>query len=494
MIKRVILAMFLAPAAYAQGADDPLSAIDWLSESVRQPASITRDTPPGARPPVAGEPPVADHVTVPDVRVMPLGQTPQVVGVLPTAETGLPITLWRGSDPAVLRDVIHATPHAPLPVMQDLVIRLLLAQAEPPHGDDDTVLLARVDHLLNIAALDQATKLIESAGADAPEMFRRYFDATLLTGQEYRACEVMENHPAVSPTWPARVFCLARGGDWSAAALTLGTARALGDITEDDDILLSRFLDPDLYEGEDLPHTSQITPLDFRLREAVGEPVTTRGLPLAFSVSELRSNSGWKAQAEAAEVLAAHGVLSPDRLSDIFHAGRPAASGGIWDRIAAVQAFSKSHDPNRLPAAWRAAQAGRTEVVFASLWVDQIKQIDNDTARRVVLLSPQYERAGQGDTLPERIARGQSGPANTPHERAVAQAFADDANPPANLTEMAEQNRLGEAILRSIALFETGRAGDPVAVRDALIFLRSVGLEDVARSSALQYLLLDRPT
>jgi hypothetical protein len=54
---------------------------------------------------------------------------------------------------------------------------------------------------------------------------------TLLTGTEHDACAILRSQPALAPTLPARVFCLARNGDWNAAVLTLNTARALGDVT-----------------------------------------------------------------------------------------------------------------------------------------------------------------------------------------------------------------------------------------------------------------------
>ena len=71
----------------------------------------------------------------------------------------------------------------------------------------------------------------------------------LLTGEEDTACNVLKTAPGLAPTLMTRVFCLARAGDWNAAALTLRTAEALGNTDATEDLLLSRFLDPDLFEG-----------------------------------------------------------------------------------------------------------------------------------------------------------------------------------------------------------------------------------------------------
>ncbi|WP_145963007.1 hypothetical protein [Mangrovicoccus ximenensis] len=111
-------------------------------------------------------------------------------------------------------------------------------------------------------ALDRAQALIERAGPGTPDLFRRWFDISLLTDSEDRACAALEANPGIVPNPMTRVFCLAREGRWTTAALTLESGRALGDISEADHALLSRFLDPDLFEGEPpLLPPRQVTPL-----------------------------------------------------------------------------------------------------------------------------------------------------------------------------------------------------------------------------------------
>ncbi len=72
---------------------------------------------------------------------------------------------------------------------------------------------------------------------DDAEVFRRRFDAALLLGTEDQACRTLLNTPELAPTYPTRIFCLAREGDWDTAAVTLETARALGVISDADDAL-----------------------------------------------------------------------------------------------------------------------------------------------------------------------------------------------------------------------------------------------------------------
>ncbi|HDR29123.1 MAG TPA: hypothetical protein ENN83_11020, partial [Rhodovulum sp.] len=242
MLRRLaILAVAWAAASGSVRAEPPLSAIDWLSDSVTDPT--VRTVPPALSPGPAIEP----------IEVQPLaGISVDAVGLLPGQVTGLPRDLWGPGRPEEIARAIRAERVDTLPAMQALLLMLLLAELDPPAGmrpgEDGLVLLARLDKLLDLGALDQAQALVERAGPTDPELFRRWFDISLLTGQEDRACAAMRLTPDVEPTFPTRVFCLARRGDWNAAALTLETARALGYVTDEEDALLARFLDPELAE------------------------------------------------------------------------------------------------------------------------------------------------------------------------------------------------------------------------------------------------------
>ena len=127
------------------------------------------------------------------------------------------------------------------------------------------MLVARVDQLLGMGALEEAGALIDRAGPDTPELFRRWFDVGILLDRAQAPCAALRQNPALSPTLPARVFCLARGGDWNAAEITLTLGQQVGSIPADEQALLARFLDPELFEEEDPP--------------PVPEPLTAARLP-----------------------------------------------------------------------------------------------------------------------------------------------------------------------------------------------------------------------
>jgi hypothetical protein len=77
--------------------------------------------------------------------------------------------------------------------------------------------------------------------------------------------------------------------------------------------------------------------------------------------------------------------------------------------------------------------------------------------------------------------------------RAIAPAFVTD-KPALSDAALAllDQGRMGEALLLAIDQITRGLTGELRGVTDGLALLRHVGLEDVARRTALELMLLER--
>jgi len=543
----LLLGLSLAPAPAQQ---KPLSAIDWLSRSVRDkpaanktrqpqtppvaPANPLSETTPaepipmpapdnGPPPPPSDSapadaapaegPPALDHI-----QVTPLGDIRKdSVGILPMSVTGLPHDFWGDTDVTTLAGLVTQQPIDSLPEMLSLLYKLLLAEVDAPRNDPtgsgETLLLARIDKLLELGALDQAQALIERAGPDDAQLFRRWFDVSLLTGHVDHACAAMRSAPGFAPTLQARIFCLARQGDWNAAMLTLATGETLGFLTREQADLLARFLDPGLYEGEpDLPAPKPLTPLVFTMREALSMPRPAGSLPLAFVHVDLSENNGWRTRLEAAERLARSQAIAPNVLISLYNEGKPAASGGIWDRVRALQAFDVallSGDDaaisKTLPPAWRAMQNAALEVPFALYYGERLpgRALTADAARiafTVELLSRGFEKAARAyrpqdprETFLRALALGRLQGVKTTGtlETAIKSAFTEPM-PQGPLRELLQKRRLGESILRAMLLLKDGALADPGDITAALSAFRAVGLEAEARRTALQLLLVQR--
>lgn len=496
--RAAILCLALAAPAHAQQPVENTPPPEWLSETLLSPHGN-----------------IATTASRSEISVMPIGAVSlDAVGLLTPIQTGLPADLWAGSTSQTLANLFRDQPSMGLPAIQGFTTMLALAELNPPPDStpEAELFLARLDMLLSRGAIDPARAMMVRVGPTAPRVFRRWFDVTLLTDQPDRACAAMRANPDIAPSFPARIFCLARDGDWSAAALSLGTGEALGFIPDNEAELIARFLDPEIAEeGAPLPIDLQPSPLHYVMRVAIGERPGAGQLPLPFAHADLAEVAGWRAQLDAAERLARAGAITPDQWQLIYTSRVPSASGGVWDRVAAVQRFDVAmlaQDPvgvaQTLPAAWEAMHEAQLEVPFAEIYAERLLRLPltGDTAmlaRRVALLSSSYEYVAQmavpqspGERFLFAIARGQSAPPAPAgaFPRLIADVFSR-VEVPERFARMVAEDQIGEALLRA-ALVLSEEQGDMDDIQDALALFRALGLETVARRAALQLMILER--
>ena len=498
----------LTPVSLA-AQEKPLAVIDWLENQPR--ATVLTPSKPVK---TLNEAPVSQSASKPSVSVQPLSTSaPRSIGLVPASVTGLPPTLWVGSAPSQIEKQLADLPDITMPAAQSLLYKVLLAEVQAPGGQaraGDELALARVSRLMQMGAVDPALALIEQAGVKtSPAHFAAWMDLTLLVGAEDRACSTLAANPHLSKDYATRIFCAARMGDWDNAALTFGSAQALGLMSAPQLALFDRFLNPDLFEGAaPLPKPRQMDPLTFRLFETIGEALPTTDLPRAYAVADLRDLAGWKAQLSAAERLTRSGALPDNRLLGIYTDREPAASGGIWDRVDALQRFETAMRQKNaaavsktLPGVWTAMREAGLQTSFAALFADKLAEMPLDDragaiAVDVQLLSPRYEliaptrESAQTRFLLDVAAGMPKEPLpDHPNAAAVLSAFTTHPPKPA-IVEAARNQRLGEALLQVIALMQKGYEGDRLELQNALASLRVLGLEDYARRAAIQAVLM----
>lgn len=514
--------IFLAlciPVAGAAQQSTPLSAIDWLEQALTQPlgpsAPLRAPSPAPVSPTAPGDLPDPGASAEPIV-ARPLEQrTRDSVGLFAAARIGLPRDLWGNTPVPLLAEAIAALDPDMVPAAQRLMLRVLSAEFAPPHladpGMAGSLLLARLDKLIEIGALEQASQLIDAAPAQTAALNTRAFDIALLLGEEDRACARLQGQLAGASGEAARIFCLARRGEWQTAHAALGAARALGGLDRAEAALLTRFLEEEDVELS-LPPPQHLTPMGWRVLEALGDPVGTGSLPVAFAHADLRGTSGWRAQIDAAERLTRMGVMQPERLMGIYSQRRAAASGGVWDRVRAVQRLDSAlqdDDDNAvagaLRAAWPLFQAMELENAFARIFADRLadRDLTGPGARmqwEILLLAEtrldlaaERAPASASARLALALASGTDLP-DTPvsgYGSAIRAAFGHDTLPMPQSLWLAEGER-GRLLLDSLATIADATQGDPLATERGLAALLALGLERDARQIALELLLLDR--
>lgn len=509
--RHLVLALMIA-ASSAAAHDRPLSAIGWLEEALTIPLPPPVD--PDAVPPESFAP---GTFTPEEISVTPLGG-PQIdaLGLFNPMRIGLPRSLWQGSPADQVIAGLSALPTDTTPSALQLGYRLLLAEFDPPlfteAGQQGSILTARIDTLIAMGALEQASIVIEASPVQTAALNARAFDIALLLGEEDTACARMSGQMSMHQGHGAQIFCLARKGEWQSAFATLNTTRALGLLPETDAALLLRFL---AEEDEDFPPPppSSISPLAWRLLEALGEPVATSSLPVPFAYADLRGTSGWRAQLDAAERLTRAGVMQPNRLLGVYGQRRPAASGGIWERVQAVQGLDRAlaqGDSSEIDAAilraWPLFAAVELDVALAQMFADRLGQHEPGPEARTTLwamLMLAQEHLARARTLaPDTplatlvmgLANGGDLPAQAPSPmaEAILAAFATDTILNDTLTLHLSEGRQGLALLDALQMIAQAAGGDPLGARQGLHVLRTLGLDAAARQIAIELLLIER--
>lgn len=527
--KGKVSALSLLVAVLAMGAPDladarpPLAASQWLEDGATRPpireSSGWRPglgTPPDAKRPSTREPrPRHRPEASPDSGVIGIsrldGPDPDAAGIAMPEDVDLPRDFWADMDAkAAIRALSGTAPR--LPVLGAAYRHVLTAQLEPPlreEGAEGEVFLARVDALMAMGAVDLAAALIDAVGIESRPIFARRMDAALLFGDERRLCSMLSQRPGLAPDIAARIFCLAQAGDWPTASLALTSARLTEAAPDDVLVLLGAFLDDaQVDEGNILPAPNPMTPLAFRLLEAVGQPMPTTNLPVQYAMADLRANTGWKPRIEAAERLARSGNLSTRHLRAIYAEQPPAASGGVWDRVAAVQKLEvalrggdSDQIADRLTRADHAMREGGLTAAFAQMFALDLLAADlgSKAGRRAVelaLISANPDAWAMLNELPLPKDTNQAWLQSLAHEGTLPDQGAPDTMLGTALAEAltdtppSPAQPHGQAFLDALRDLDAGREGDAPRAGRGVMGLRSLGHENLARAAALQLLLL----
>jgi len=517
MWRGLAMAALLAGAAFLTGAaraEPPKSAINWLSESLLQPPNFVI-SPPGR----------TGYSLPTPITSMPLEMVSRdAAGLLPPAVTGFPNAIWGNLPAADAARLITEMGPSALPAAASLFKQVLLAQSDPPQnaGPDGALFLARIDTLFAMGALDEAEALIQLAGVQEPEIFRRWFEIGLIGQRTDAPCAALRARPSLSDDVATRTICLARAGDWNAAAITVSLAESLGQITLEDGDLLVRFLDPEMFA--DLPDAGNPDPLDpitFTLREALVLPRPEAPLPLPYLNTDLTLHTPARQRILAAERLVRASAIPPNLLFAAYRGARAASSGGVWGRAELVQALDAaliSEDDARLAAAITSAMVGFAGANLLTALADEFADTlahfppAPETGqiapriRRLLLLAgrPMAQWANLGRADPPLVQFAIRLASNTPIEgispyadplpEAIHLAFANLTPPQQDLPQWLEKIEAGnfaEGLLHALSLLANGRDSDPKNLHKGLYLLRKLDMEAAARRVAIQLLLIE---
>ncbi len=508
------LAFCALPASLpAQEAEAPLSAIEWLDQVLAAPLPEPEPAPSEAPVILA---PDSGQAQSGQIAATPLDSVEiDSTGLFRAERIGLPRDVWGPTPLPDILDALENLPQDTLPRAQQLALRVLTAEFAPPWSlapeDRGLLLAARVEQLIARGALEQAGQLIDAAPERTAGLNARAFDIALLLGEEDAACARMSGQIAQDHGQAAQIFCTARRGDWPAAYASLQAAKTLGLLSGSEDAILTRFLEEEEAESL-LPPPQDMTPLLWRMMEALGDSVTTANLPLAYAHADLRGTSGWRAQLDAAERLTRAGAMQPNRLLGLYTQRRAAASGGLWERVAAVQALEQARMARDAEAvggallrAWPLFAAVELEHALAEMMAADLAHmaltgqaaerlwhillLTEEAPERAASLAPEDEfgqfmtALAQGSAPPDIAASGMAG--------AIALGFADEMLSD-EVRQQIDNGALAMVLFDALGFIADAVAGDQQAATRGLQRLRALGLDDDARQIAIELLLLER--
>jgi len=483
--------------AYPLAAQSPLSAIDWLSkEKSKFQQSILQIK-------------NVDVEKTNDIQVSTLNSNEyQSIGLLPIYVTGIPTTIWRNSNFDDLEYSFKTLPTFSYSPIQELVYSLLLAEARPPVNEPSryAFLEVRLEKLLNYGAVDPAIALIERASPVPERMISLLFDISLLSSNNFPICDPVFQNTEIKDLQAELIYCYARKGDWLTAHLILKAEEVLGDLTSHEVSLLDRYLEVDFNVDLNalLPPPESITPLEYRLYEAIGEPIPAEYLPIQYSQSDLSGENGWRAQVIAAERLSTTGAIPENQILGIYTNHSPGVSGGMWDRVKVVNDLDaaldgKANFEEYFQDAWKVFKQTNQLTVFAKLFglrvfEKNLSPKSKKIAANLLLLTNNFkltETYWNPSDIRFGLTTGDFSQVKVSDEteKIILQIFTEPSMP-FLVEQKLNQGKLGEVILNALLQFEMGIEGDLKDFSESLSTLNLIGLETTARRAALTHLVL----
>tara|TARA_B100001287_G_scaffold188299_1_gene158999 strand:- start:1314 stop:2807 length:1494 start_codon:yes stop_codon:yes gene_type:complete len=495
-IRYIFCFLLLASQLAAQS---PLSAIDWLSkENSKFKSSIS-------------EVKNIDVKKTNDIQVSTLNSNEyQSIGLLPIYVTGIPSTIWRNSSFDDLEYSFKTLPTFSYSPIQELMYSLLLAEARPPLNEPSryAFLEIRLEKLLDYGAVDPAIALIERASPVPEKMISLLFDISLLSSNNLPICEPVLQNTKNRDLQAELIYCYARKGDWLTAHLILKTEEVLGELSPQEVSLLDRYLEVDFNVDLHalLPPPETITPLEYRLYEAIGEPISAEYLPIQYSQSDLSGENGWRAQVIAAERLSSTGAIPENQILGIYTSRSSGVSGGIWERVKVVNDLdtalvAREDFEQYFQDAWKVFKQANQLTLFAKLFGlrvfdENISPKSKEIAANLLLLTNNFaitDSYWDPSDIRFGLTTGDFSKVNVSDEteKIILQIFTEPSMP-FLFEQKLNQGKLGEVILNALLQFEMGIEGNLKDLSESLSTLNLIGLETTARRAALTHLVLGK--
>ena len=315
-------------------AKDPMSTIEWLAEKINDPPVFYTNPSPNFD--------IIDN----DIKKVNLPNiSKNSIGIFPSIKIGINSDVWKNSNEFEISNLLEKIDIGDLYYLNRLLKRVLLIEADPPiivigkEFSGTYFLRARILKLIQMGALDEAETLLLDAKPNIDtSLVDLWSKISFLTLRFDNFCKsvLKSYHSLIHPAH--KIICLARSGDWNAAALSLATYSSIKEIESDYEKLLINFLD---HEAEleiiDEAFCNKDKPILVYLCDFSNISKQDKQIDVKYLYNDLGRGKSIRSRIIASEELVKSGALNPGILFSTYKVKQPSTSGGVWARVKQVQ-------------------------------------------------------------------------------------------------------------------------------------------------------------
>lgn len=323
--------IFITTLLYAK---DPMSAIDWLAEKINDPPIFYTNP--------SSNFDIIDN----DIKKINLPNiSKNSIGIYPSIRLGINSNVWKNSNEYEISNLLEKISISDLYYLNRLLKRILLIEADPPiivkekKFSGSYFLRARILKLIQMGALDEAEALLLDANPTTdPNLIDLWSKISFLTLRFDNFCKsvLKSYHTLIHPAH--KIICLARSGDWNAAALSLATYSSIKQIESDYEKLLINFLDHESeLEITDKTFCNKDKPILIYLCDFSNVNTLNSQIDVKYLYNDLGRGKSIRSRIIASEELVKSGAINPGILFSTYRIKKPSTSGGVWARVKQVQ-------------------------------------------------------------------------------------------------------------------------------------------------------------
>ena len=315
-------------------AKDPMSAIDWLAEKINDPPIFYTN------------PSLNFDIIDNNIKKLDLPNiSKNSIGIFPSIRLGINSSVWKNSNEFEISNLLDKIDIGDIYYSNRLLKRVLLIEADPPiiaTGQEFSgtfFLRARILKLIQMGALDEAEALLLDANPNTdPKLIDLWSKISFLTLRFDNFCNsVLKSYNTLIHPGH-KVICLARSGDWNAAALSLATLSSINEIESDYEKLLINFLDHEAkLEISNKNFCNRDQPLLVYLCDFSNIDTQDLRINFKYLYNDLGRGKSIRTRIIAAEELVKSGALNPGVLFSTYKVKKPSTSGGVWARVKMMQ-------------------------------------------------------------------------------------------------------------------------------------------------------------